>query len=358
VFILMLLGVVIGASLLLYALRAPKVAGGKAFAPLSRETVILILNLCLTAAAGMVLLGTLFPLIGDALHMGRISVGPPYFGPLFMLLMAPAILLLPIGPFARWGRSDRREIRRVIIHCVVFALVIGLAAALMLLQGSTNHLRLILGALASAYVLRGVTMYAIKRWRGMPRGRRFPPEMAGMLLAHLGIAVFLLGVLFSEALSVQKDVRMSPGQTQTVGAYTFRFDGVKHLKGPNWTAEQGTLAVLDSDGKQLTVLHPQKRTYPRGQVQTEAAIDPGLTRDLYTALGEPLDGAAWSLRIYYKPFVHWIWAGGVLMMLGGFVAAADRRFRAWRTSTETTTPVMAPPRPPLPEGTREAEAST
>ncbi|HET7268524.1 MAG TPA: heme lyase CcmF/NrfE family subunit [Oleiagrimonas sp.] len=361
-FILILLGVVIGTSLLIYALRAPRITGGKPFAALSRETLILILNLALTASAAMVLLGTMFPLIGEALNLGRISVGPPYFGPLFIVLMAPAIVLLPIGPFARWGKGDKREIKRVVIHCAAFAAVIGIAAALMLWQRSSSDLRLILGAVASAYVLRGVTMYAAKRWRGVPRGRRYPAEMAGMLLAHLGIAIFIAGVLLSESLSVQRDVRMAPGQTQTVGSYEFRFDGVKQVQGPNWTARQGTITVFDASGDQVAVLHPQKRTYAGGRVQTEAAVDAGFIHDLYAALGSPLDasaasptGGAWSVRIYDKPFVRWIWAGGVLMMLGGFVAAADRRFRIKRSvADETSTHVAGP----LPRGAGDTEAST
>ncbi len=368
VFILAYLGVVVGSSLVLYALRAPKVSGGKPFAVSSRETLLLIVNLCLTAAAIMVLLGTMFPLIGEALHMGRISVGPPYFGPLFILLMAPAIALLPIGPFARWGKSDKRELKRVILHCVVFALVIGAAAIAMLWRGSSNHLRLVLGAVASAYVLRGVLMYAVKRWRGVPRGRRYPAEMAGMLLAHLGVGIFLVGVLFSESLSVQRDVSLAPGQSRTVGSYVFRFDGVKHVKGPNWTADQGTLTVFDKDGSQVAVLHPQKRTYPRGRVQTEAAVESNFVRDLYAALGNPLDSStgsgptsgAWSVRIYDKPFVRWIWYGGVLMMLGGFTAMLDKRFRLKRIARERDGAALPVPpvEPANAQASTRAEAST
>jgi cytochrome c-type biogenesis protein CcmF len=198
----------------------------------------------------------------------------------------------------------------------------------------------------------GTLLYVYKRWREMPRGRRYPAEMAGMLLAHFGLGVFLVGVLLSESLSVTRDVRMAPGDTQTVGAYTFRFDGVHATRGPNWHAEQGTVTVF-KDGKAIDVMHPQKRTYPRGQVQTESAIDPGVTRDLYVALGEPMDPnkleGAWALRLYAKPFVRWIWAGGLFMMLGGFVAGADKRFRARRAA------VTAPAAPsPLPVAERRA----
>jgi cytochrome c-type biogenesis protein CcmF len=175
----------------------------------------------------------------------------------------------------------------------------------------------------------------IKRWRETPTGRRYPAEMAGMLLAHFGVAAFLSGVLLSGSLSMERDVRLAPGQTEHIGSYDFRFDGVKESSGPNWQGDQGTVTVLE-DGRTVAVMHPQKRTYLRGQVQTESAIDPGVTRDLYVALGEPMDKASpegpWALRLYQKPFIRWIWFGGLMMMLGGFVAAGDRRFRSKRTT--------------------------
>ena len=157
--------------------------------------------------------------------------------------------------------------------------------------------------------------------------------MAGMLLAHAGVAVFLIGVMLSESLSVTRDVRMAPGEIAEVSGYSFRFDGVTGTVGPNWHAEQGVVTVMRNN-QLVTTMHPQKRTYTRGEVQTESAIDPGATRDIYVALGEPMDPGnirgAWALRLYTKPFVRWIWAGGLLMMLGGFVSAADRRFRLKR----------------------------
>ena len=336
VFILCFLAIVVGGSLLLYALRAPKVAGGKPFSVLSRDTAILISNLMFAVAAAMVLLGTLFPLLGDALNLGRISVGPPYFGFLFTLLMAPVALLLPFGPFLRWGKSDSAPLKSVLLRVAIVASACAIVAAFFV----DGQLKAIMGVAASTWVGVGVLLYVYKRWREMPRGRRFPAEMAGMLLAHAGVAVFLIGVLLSESLSVTRDVRMAPGQTQTVGSYQFRFDGVHATRGPNWHAEQGTVTVL-RDGKQIAVMHPQKRTYPRGQVQTESAIDPGVTRDLYVALGEPMDPSnlegAWAVRLYHKPFIRWIWGGGLLMMLGGFVAAADKRFRVKRSAATAAT---------------------
>ncbi len=339
VFILIYLGVVIGGSLLLYALRAPKVAGGKPFAPLSRETLLLIVNLLLTTSAAMVLLGTLFPLIGDAFGWGRISVGPPYFGSLFIALMTPAIMLLPLGPFARWGRADGRLLLRVMLQAVIAALLV----AGILLAGHYRGVppwRAMLGGLGAVYVLAGVLAYARKRWGEAPRGHRYPAEMLGMLIAHVGVGIFVAGVLLTSAMSVEHDVRMAPGQTETIGAYAFRFDGTHHVTGPNWTAEQGTVTVL-ANGAPLTVLHPQKRTYDRGQIQTESSVDAGVMRDLYVAIGEPLDHGAWAVRIYVKPFVRWMWGGGILMMIGGFVAATDRRFRLRGKPAHEATPSQA-----------------
>lgn len=337
VYILCFLAIVVGGSLLLYALRAPKVMGGKPFAVVSRETAILIGNLMLTVAAAMVLLGTLFPLIADALHLGKISVGPPYFGLLFPLLMTPVVLLLPFGPYLRWGKGGNGLLKGVLLRCGSAAAVCAIVAAFFV----HGRPKAILGVASAVWVGVGVLLYVVKRWREMPRGRRYPAEMTGMLLAHFGVAVFLVGVLLSESLSVSRDVRMAPGSVQTIGGYQFRFDGIRQTTGPNWHAEQATV-VVSRDGKPFTVMHPQKRTYTQEQVQTESAVDPGFTRDLYVALGEPMDPnniqGAWALRLYYKPFVRWIWGGGLFMMLGGLVAACDRRFRSRRADSANESP--------------------
>jgi cytochrome c-type biogenesis protein CcmF len=342
-YILAFLIIVIGGSLLLYAIRAPKVATGKAFAPLSRETGVMVANLLFTTSAAMVLLGTLFPLIGDALNLGRVSVGPPYFGFLFVLLMAPAVLLLPFGPYLRWGRAEGHQLTTMALRAGVAAIICAIVAAFF----AQGHLRAIAGIAGAVWVGAGTLSYVIKRWREMPRGRRFPAEMAGMLLAHTGVAIFLVGVMLSESLSMERDVRMDPGKTESVGGYDFRFDGVEETTGPNWRADEGIVTIL-RDGKVLTTLHPQKRTYSRGQVQTESAIDAGLFRDIYVALGEPMEATnaqgAWALRLYHKPFVRWIWLGGLFMMAGGFLAAMERRFRAKRApSTETVATAVTPP---------------
>jgi cytochrome c-type biogenesis protein CcmF len=341
-YILAFLVIVIGGSLLLYAVRAPKVAGGRPFNALSRETAMLIGNLLLATAAAMVLLGTLFPLIGDALNLGRVSVGPPYFGFLFNLLMLPVVLLMPFGPYLRWGKGEAGIVAPVALRAGLAAVICAVAAAWF----ADGKLKAIAAVAGAVWVCVGTLLYVFKRWRELPRGRRYPAEMAGMLLAHFGVGLFVAGVMLSESLSVERDVRMTPGQTEQVGSYQFRFDGVQETQGPNWRADQGNVTVM-RDGTTMVVLHPQKRTYSRGQVQTESAIDAGIFRDLYVALGEPMDKGdirgAWALRLYQKPFIRWIWLGGLFMMLGGFVAAGERRFRAKRVAKETAVVLVDSP---------------
>ncbi|MEO8670483.1 MAG: heme lyase CcmF/NrfE family subunit [Tahibacter sp.] len=324
-FILAFLSIVVGGSLLIYALRAPKIAGGEAFAAVSRETTLLINNLLLTVACAMVLLGTLYPLIGEALDAGRISVGPPYFGFMFVLLMAPMVLIMPFGPFLKWRAGSLRAAIRSLLPALVVA---GIALIVAWLITHDLPLKAFAGVAASLWVGIGIALYALSRWRNAPAGRRYTPEMLGMICAHFGVAVFLVGVLVTEATGVEKDLRFAPHQTVDIAGMSFRFDGVKREQGPNWLADSGSIVVSRND-QVIATLNPQKRQYPRGQVQTESAIDPGLTRDIYIALGEPIgtDGA-WSIRVYVKPFVRWIWLGALLMMFGGFVAATDRRFRA------------------------------
>lgn len=333
-FILAFLTVTVGGSLLIYALRAPKVTGGQPFAAVSRETLLLVNNLLFTCAAAMVLLGTLYPLIGEALNLGRISVGPPYFGFMFVLLMAPVVLLMPFGPFLKWRQGDLAATFRALRPALILAVASAIAAWLMV---GDLPLKGIAGVAIAIWVGVGILLYAYSRLRNAPAGRRFTPEMLGMILAHFGVGIFLAGVLVTEATSIEKDVRLDLSETATLGAYTFRFDGVKHTEGPNFVADQGTITVTRDD-KVVAVMHPQKRQYGKNtQIQTESDLDPGFTRDLYVALGEPLgDSGAWSVRVYLKPFIRWIWLGSLFMMLGGFVAATDRRFRVVRDEAKST----------------------
>ncbi|GAA4864668.1 heme lyase CcmF/NrfE family subunit [Luteimonas vadosa] len=320
-FILVFLGLVVGGSLVLYALRTPSPDQGKPFAPASRETLLLANNLLLVAACAMVLLGTLYPLLADALALGKISVGPPYFSLLFMLLMAPLVLLLPFGPLTRWQREDASKPMALLVPWAGLAIGVGAAAFFLAPQGAWKVGAAVLGAV---WVAAGTARFAWSRLRG---SSRFTAEMLGMTLAHAGIAVFLVGALMVEGLSLQREIAMRPGETLQLGRDRFSFEGVERVQGPNYLADRGTVLLHGNDGSTVA-LHPEKRAYAAGgQVMTEAAIQPGALRDVYVALGESLGDDAWAVRVHVKPFVRWIWAGALLMALGAFVTATDRRFR-------------------------------
>jgi len=323
-FILIFLALVIGGALLLYALRAGALGNDdprRGFMPTSRETLLLANNLLLAAACAMVLLGTLYPLLADALGLGKVSVGPPYFGTLFLLLMAPLVALLPFGPLVNWQRDQASRALAMLAPWAVLALLLGAIAYFMAPQGA---LKTAAGVTAAAWVAFGTARFVWSRLRG---NGCFTAEMVGMLLAHGGVAVFLAGALLVEALNVQREVALSPGQSLQVSGYEVRFEGVDHQQGPNYTADRGHMRILRND-RDVALLHPEKRAYASGgQMMTEAGIHARLTGDVYVALGEPLGNNAWAVRVHIKPFVRWIWLGALLMALGGFVTAADRRFR-------------------------------
>lgn len=323
-FILIFLALVIGGALLLYALRAGALTSEdprRGFLPTSRETLLLANNLLLAAACGMVLLGTLYPLLADALGLGKVSVGPPYFGTLFVVLMAPLVALLPFGPLVNWQRDQASRRLAMLAPWAGLALLLGVIAYFMAPQGA---LKTAAGVTGAAWVAFGTARFVWTRLRG---NGRFTAEMVGMLLAHGGVAVFLAGALLVEALNVQREVALAPGQSLVVGSYEVRFEGVDHQQGPNYVADRGHLRVLQHD-RELALLHPEKRLYASGgQVMTEAGIHARLNGDVYVALGESLGNNAWAVRVHIKPFVRWIWLGALLMALGGFVTAADRRFR-------------------------------
>ena len=333
VFILVFLGIVIGSSLLLYALRAPQLADDASeksyFAASSRETLLLANNLLLAAACAMVLLGTLYPLIADALDLGKISVGPPYFSLLFIVLMAPLVALVPFGPLTKWQRDKASRLGAMLLPWLLLSIVLAVVAYFVAPQGK---LKAAAGILGAAWVGLGTVRFV---WSRLRTNGRFTPEMVGMTLAHTGIAVFLVGALLVEALNVQRELAVKPGQTVEVGRWGFHFQGVDETQGPNYLSDRGHVQVL-RDGRPVTLLHPEKRAYASGgQVMTEAGIRPGVLGDVYVAIGEPLGDGAWALRVHIKPFVRWIWLGAALMALGGFVTAADRRFRNHRKSEAT-----------------------
>ena len=330
VFILIFLVLVVGGSLLLFAWRAPHIRGGGSFEVVSRESLLLTNNVLLMAAAGSVMLGTLYPLFLDALDLGKISVGAPYFEAVFVPLMTPAIFLMGIAPLARWKQADLPDLLRR----VRWAFAISLVTALLLpLTMGTWKPLVAFGLLLAAWIV--VTAFINLRARlaagtsgtWLSRLRLQPAGYYGMLLAHCGVAVFIVGVTLVRGYEAELDVRMVTGESVAISDYRVRFDGVREVKGPNYVAARGTMTVL-RDGREVRTLYPEKRLYlAQNMPMTEAAIDPGFTRDLYVALGEAVGDNAWTVRVYYKPFVGWIWGGCLLMVLGGLLAIMDRRYR-------------------------------
>ncbi|MCK5716831.1 MAG: heme lyase CcmF/NrfE family subunit [Thiomargarita sp.] len=329
VFILAFLGIIIGLSLVLYAWRAPKVGKGGHFDVLSKETFLLINNILLVVACAAVLLGTLYPLFIDALGMGKISVGPPYFGLVFFWIMAPLMILLGIGPLTRWKGDKLKPLLMRFRYTFILSIAVGVLvpypfigkAGLLVFPGIAVATWIFLTAIQN---IREKIIHKNSVWAGI---RSLSPSFYGMTIAHIGVAVFVVGVTLSNALSIERDVRMEPHKALELGGYSFIFEGTQEIKGPNYDAHLGLIRVL-KEGKQIAALQPEKRVYRvQAMPMTEAAIDWGFTRDIYVALGEPLDKGAWSVRVYYKPFIRWIWIGGVLMAFGGLLSVFDKRYR-------------------------------
>ena len=346
IFILIFLVAVIGTSLALFAWRAPKVGLGGRFALVSRESLLLTNNVLLVVACATVLLGTLYPLLIDALGIGKISVGPPYFNAVFVPVMAPVLFLMGVAPFARWKEASITEITRTVRWAMIAAAVV--AIALPLVYGQWTALTA-LGILLAAWVTFTTLTAFVQRVQHTRAGQSFlsaafkqPRSFIGMCVAHFGIAVFVVGVTMVNSFQDEKDVKMAPGETVSVAGYSFTFNGVKEVQGPNYIAAQGDFD-LSVDGKFRLKMEPEKRNYASsGMPMTEAAIDAGILRDVYVSLGEPIERdkleGEWAVRVYYKPFVDWIWGGCVLMALGGLLAMLDRRYRAKSRSTTTVTP--------------------
>jgi len=328
-FILGFLAVVIGGSLALYAWRAPKMVTGSGFTWFSRESLLLANNVILMAALGSVLLGTLYPLFIDAMGLGKISVGPPYFNAVFVPLMAPALFLMGIGPLARWKDASLPDV----VTRMKWALGIAVAVAILLpltLDGFNPWASL--GFFLAAWITLAVLAAFIDRLKhgqggllqklaGLPRG------FWGMQLAHLGMAIGVAGIAVVANYSTERDVRMEVGSYAELAGYTFTFRGTTEHDGPNYRAARGTLEV-SQNGKPVATLHPEKRLYnASGMAMTEASVHPNIFRDIYVAMGEQLDDqGAWTVRLFHKPFINWLWFGALFMVVGGFMAAADRRY--------------------------------
>lgn len=323
IFILMFLALVVGLSLTLFAWRAPKVSMGGAVGLISRESMLLANSVLLVVACSAVLLGTIYPLVIDALNLGKLSVGAPYFNAVFVPLLVPVLFLIIPGTISHWKESRVADIaKRVRLPAVGAALIAAVGPFVM---GAWSW-GAAFGLLLAGWVALGTAMQVMERLR---KPGRIPVSFYGMHLAHLGMAVVVTGITLVKAYEVERDVRMGLGDTVSIGQYAFKLNDVKQVPGPNYKAMRGDFEVT-KNGAVVTTLHPEKRAYFSSTMpMTEAAIDAGALRDLYVSLGEEIDGdtLSWSVRVYYKPFIGWIWTGVLLMVAGGLFAASDRRYR-------------------------------
>jgi cytochrome c-type biogenesis protein CcmF len=325
-----------GGALLLFAWRASSVGLGQRFQPVSRESLLLGNNVLLAAATGAVLLGTLYPLVLEAAGLGTLSVGPPYFDTVFGLLMLPLVLLMGLGPLARWKQDDAGGLLRRLRGAAGFTV---LATGLSLWAGGYFSWPTLGGLLMGWWIVGSVATEAWGRLRpagaaapGAPslgtRWRQLPRATVGMWVAHLGIAVFAFGVTGVKTHESARDVQLQVGQSAELGDYRFTLQALNEVQGPNYRALQAELSVLRR-GEPLGMLHPQKRRYPmHDNLMTEAAIHSRPLRDVYVSMGEPVADGSWIFRLQVKPLVGWIWGGCLLMALGGLLAATDRRYRA------------------------------
>ena len=336
VYILGFLGFVIGGSLLLFAFRAPLMKSEFGFAAVSREVFLLINNIILVVASAAILLGTLYPMVYQAVSGGElISVGPPYFNIIFVPLMSVLVIFLGLGSVSRWKKTSLDYLKKQLLIVAVAALVLGLVLPLALTLefsfGATFATAL--GLWVVLGILQDIRLKSANKPSLLAGMKSLAVSYYGMQIAHFGFAVILLGAGLTSIYSIEKSVLLSPGQTVELGQYEFLFEGTEHLSGPNFEAERATFQVL-RDGAFVRELHPEKRVYTASRTpSTEMAIDAGFTRDLFITLGEERDSGAWSMSLYIKPFVRWVWLGAILMAMGAIVAVTDKRYRRLKTKT-------------------------
>jgi len=342
-FMLGFMAVVVGGALTLYAWRAPKLVTTGELRLFSREGLLLFNNVFLVAACAAVLLGTLYPLALDALGLGKISVGPPYFNAVFLPMIAPLFLLVGLAAVVPWKRGDWRETAQRLKWPAAIAIVLAVLLPFAL-HGRTTLLAAT-GALFGSWAIFAAAQDVWRRVRAKPDLRSgvsaVPRAVWGMTLAHIGLGIWALGVSGVISFGDEKDVRLSRGAEAELGGYNFRFEEAGNQTGPNYTAQQATVTV-ERNGKFIATLHPQKRLFPsQGTVLTQSSIDASLMRDLYVSLGEGYDDGSWSLRVYYKPMIRMIWLGGVFMFFGGLLAASDKRYRLARAAERRADEVAA-----------------
>jgi cytochrome c-type biogenesis protein CcmF len=337
VFILAFLVLMIGGSLTLYIWRAPLLRSDAGFDLISRESFLLFNNILLVIATAVVFGGTMAPFIADVLGQGTLSVGAPYFNPTFLVPMLPLLVLVSLGTFSRWKRGALGESRRRIFGSLLIAVVLGLA--LMLGIYSDRSLLGSIGVVIGFWIVIAALIDPIDRLR---RGLSISAAVLGMTMAHIGLGVFMIGATTMETRMQNRDVAVTPGQSVPLGEYTFRFEKVEDVEGPNYSAVRAQIAVT-RNGKPETMLYPERRNYfVQGQSLAEAALGQAWSRDLLATLGDELGGGAWSLRLQVRPVMRLVWLGAALMALGGFLATLDRRYRRKREAADAAVERAAP----------------
>ena len=339
-FILVFLALVVGGSLLLYGLRAPAVASRVEYDVISRESLLMVNNLVFTVAATIVLLGTLFPLVMDAFSLGKYSVGPPYFNAVFVPLMALLMPFMSIGPISRWRQdSPRRWLHELLVPAIAMAALAPLLSMMLFDFNLWVALAVLLAGWVTLGVLRDVWRRLAVGGSGGLQWQRLSASFLGMTFAHIGFAAVVLGAVVVTQHSEEQDLRMTEGQSAELGGYRFEMTHISQQPGANYVADQATF-VVSYDDKIIATLVPEKRRYlASGQVMTEAAIDAGILRDLYIALGEPIGERAWAVRLQYKPMVRWLWMGAFLIGFGALLTSLDRRYRVQVVSGQEPSPV-------------------
>ena len=326
-FILAFLGVAIGGSLALYAWRGPAFRTRGGFEVVSRESFLMFNNVLLVVAAALILLGTLYPLFLDAMNLGKISVGPPYFNTIFLIPMLPLLVFLAIGMHASWKKGKLAEMKGPLVAMLAAAAMFGIVVPIAAYGGF--HVLSAIGLTAGVWVILSSLYDPVQRWR---RKQTLSRGLIGMTVAHIGVGLFAIGVTVVQTYKIEKDIALKPGETVTLQGYDFHFNGTKQVEGPNYIAIQSEVAISKA-GKTIAVLHPQKREYRvQKSPMTEAGLEVDWNRDLFVAMGEDLGAGAWSMRLQYKPMVRFIWLGAIVMALGGLIAITDRRFLTRRAT--------------------------
>lgn len=329
-FILAFLGIVVGGGLTLYALRVSQVRSEGRYKFMSREVALWLNNIFLIVATLIVLLGTLLPMVHKEMGLGSISIGEPFFNKMFAILIVPFVILMGIGPLLRWKQNKFISLRNKLMFAASMSVIV--TATWLYSSYDVVAPLTMLATTLSVWILfaTGADLYSkVSVQTSLKEGfKRLTLSYWAMVLGHVGLAFVIAGVTLTSAYSVERDVAMNPGDVVQLNQYEYRFEGVNTIRGPNYSGHAGEVSVLQND-KLVTILHAEKRRYDIGmQFMTEAAIDAGFTRDLYLALGEQLSHGAWSLRIYHKPYVRWMWIGGILISLAGFLVLGDKRYRA------------------------------